>query len=157
MAFAMVMEQASRSDHCGNALLASAPASPQFGQLLSNAVHATGQLAEQAAGQVAGVTDTLARYAHDFDVFPDKSKEVQRNYTLAEVQRCSGVAGGCLFVVYKGLVLDLTEFAPYHRGGSSVLQQCAGGDASAAMLASGMPPQVYEIFLKRFVVGRLVP
>ncbi|KAJ8728491.1 hypothetical protein PYW07_006187 [Mythimna separata] len=114
--------------------------------------------AAQTAGQIAGVaSSTLARYAEDFEAFPDKSKQVQRNFTLAEVRRCDGQGGGCLYVVYDGQVLDLTEFAPYHLGGTHTLHKYAGQDATAAMLAAGMPAQVFDVFLKRFIVGRLLP
>ncbi|KAJ8721123.1 hypothetical protein PYW08_006588 [Mythimna loreyi] len=135
------------------AVVSEAAATRELIDLFGNAM----ETAEQAAGQVTGqLSSTFARSADDFDAFPDKSKLAQRNFTLAEVRRCAGQRAGCLYIVYDGQVLDLTQFAPFHLGGASMLEQYAGRDATAAMRAAGMPAQVFDVFLKRFVVGRLV-
>lgn len=60
-------------------VIAEVPATRGLRQLVGNAVGAGGQAAGvggQAAGVAGQVSSTFARSAADFDVFPDKSKQV---------------------------------------------------------------------------------
>lgn len=110
----------------------------------------------EAVSQLESHVTHIARTADDFLNFPDHSQQLQRNFTAAEVSKCMGRNGGCVYIIYDGKVLDLTDFLPHHSGGADVLLQQAGSDATAAMRASGMPPQVFDVFLQKFVIGNLV-
>ncbi|XP_075982247.1 uncharacterized protein LOC142980636 isoform X2 [Anticarsia gemmatalis] len=111
----------------------------------------------EVEGSADQLATKLATGVADFARFTDWSKQDQRNFTLSEVSQCTGQDGRCLYIVFDNRVLDLTEFLPYHSGGSSILLEYAGHDASAAMRAAGMPAQVFNQFLHKFVIGRVVP
>ncbi|XP_026736482.1 fatty acid desaturase 1-like [Trichoplusia ni] len=135
------------------AVIAEAAATREATKLLGGGLQSFGQAAEQAKGQM---TDNFPRSVEDFSQFTDKSKQSQRHFTRAEVSRCAGRGRSCLYIIYNKLVLDLTDFAKFHPGGSGLLSRYAGSDATAAMRATGMPPAVFDTLLQRFVIGTLV-
>ncbi|KAL0830206.1 hypothetical protein ABMA28_003661 [Loxostege sticticalis] len=114
-----------------------------------------GSLADTALHPTA-FAGKVIRDASDFASLPDKSLGPQKVFTLAEVAALDGRDGRHLCLVICGSVYDVTDFADFHPGGPDPLKKYAGQDATVAFRASGMPEQVYEVFLKRFLVGKLV-
>lgn len=73
-------------------------------------------------------------------------------YTAAEVaQHC---ASGDSWVVIDGGVFDVSAFAALHPGGRHVLEQTAGGDASA-VFKRFHSPRILEKYSPRLRIGRL--
>ncbi|XP_063832144.1 uncharacterized protein LOC135081355 [Ostrinia nubilalis] len=114
------------------------------GDLLNTALHPVA-----FAGKVI-------RDVTDFATLPDKSLGPQKVFTLEEVAALDGQDGRHLCLIICGSVYDVTDFADFHPGGPAPLKRYAGRDATAAFRAAGMPRQVFDVFLKRFLVGTLV-
>ncbi|XP_049878541.1 uncharacterized protein LOC126375584 [Pectinophora gossypiella] len=134
------------------ALLASGPVSPNIISEMGKGVVETAKFVSNPVDQVGKIKGTAEYFSH----FQDKSQLPQKNFTLAEVAQCDGEDGRDFFIIIKDGVYDLKEFAQYHPAGYEPLKRHAGQDATAAIKASGMPPQSYEPFLKYLKVGNIV-
>ncbi|KAL4719834.1 hypothetical protein ACJJTC_018671 [Scirpophaga incertulas] len=119
-----------------------------FGELTSSLKYTAKSMMHPAE-----VVHKLARDVENFARFPDKSQGPQREYSWEEVAKCDGEDGHALFIVFEGSVYDITEFADFHPVGPKPLKLHAGQDATLAMRVSGMPKMVFDVLLKRFLVG----
>ena len=74
--------------------------------------------------------------------------------SLAEVQQHLTEDDGGVWVIIDGLVYDVTEWHEDHPGGSEILLELAGKDATKLFAAVQHSPDAIEQ-RKSFVVGRL--
>lgn len=77
-----------------------------------------------------------------------------REVSLAEVQQHLTEDDGGVWVIIDGLVYDVTEWHEDHPGGSEILLELAGKDATKLFAAVQHSPDAIEQ-RKSFVVGRL--
>ncbi|KAJ3654765.1 hypothetical protein Zmor_013932 [Zophobas morio] len=97
-------------------------------------------------------SSTLATvsYSTPAKVSPEDPEE--RFITLAEVSWHDN-ASDCWIIIYDK-VYDVTDFLDEHPGGSDILLECAGRDASVAFRGSGHSSQAMRA-LDRFLIGEL--
>ncbi|OUM61645.1 hypothetical protein PIROE2DRAFT_45014, partial [Piromyces sp. E2] len=58
------------------------------------------------------------------------------------------------WMVFNGVVYDVTEYLNFHPGGKSILMTCAGKDATS-MFYKCHPWVDYKVLLKNYTVGTL--
>ncbi|CAH0397675.1 unnamed protein product [Chilo suppressalis] len=78
-----------------------------------------------------------------------------RRYTLAEVAQNKGKGGGPLWIVYKDVVYDLTNYIAEHPGGVDSIMEEAGTDSTKAFDESGHTPDAKTIMAK-YKIGEIV-
>ncbi|XP_055380081.1 cytochrome b5 [Condylostylus longicornis] len=75
-------------------------------------------------------------------------------YSMEEVALRNGKNGARTWLIIKNSVYDLTEFLDKHPGGSDLILECAGKDATSAFRDSGHSMDANQM-LKTYKIGEL--